>query len=130
MTGEGVLGILALGFFLSLDNFRSSLAIGTVPFGVRRALQIALVFGFWDFVAPLAGVVLGHWFGDEIGEYADYVGPVLLGAYGRYLLIRAIRRPEPEEVDHPWVTLFGLPLSLSVDNLLAGTGLGVFGISR
>ena len=46
-----------------------------------------------------------------------------------YLLSGALRNPAPEELDHPWVTLFGMPLSLSVDNLLAGTGLGVLGFS-
>lgn len=121
--------LLALGFTLGLDNFRSSVALGTVPFGLRRALQIALIFGIWDAVAPLVGGLLGHYFGEAIGPIADYVGPAVLGLYGGYLLVGAIRNPAPEELDHPWVTLFGMPLSLSVDNLLAGTGLGVLGFS-
>lgn len=124
-----MLAVLALGFFLSLDNFRSSIAIGTIPFKFRRAIQIAVVFGFWDTVAPLAGGVLGHYFGEAIGPVADYVGPALLGIYGLYLLFGALRKPAPEEIDQPWVTLFGMPLSLSVDNLLAGTGLGILGFS-
>jgi manganese efflux pump family protein len=123
------LGLLALAFVLSLDNFRSSIALGTVPFGLRRALQIAVVFGFWDAVAPLVGGELGSLFGDSIGPVADYVGPGVMGAYGLYLLAGAIRHPEPETLDHPWVTLFGMPLSLSVDNLLAGAGLGLLGFS-
>jgi manganese efflux pump family protein len=121
--------VLALGFFLSLDNFRSSIAIGTIPFGFRRAIQIALVFGIWDCLAPLVGGVLGHYLGKVIGPVADYVGPGLLGIYGLYLLFGALRKPAPEEIDQPWVTLFGMPLSLSVDNLLAGTGLGLIGFS-
>jgi putative Mn2+ efflux pump MntP len=121
MTTESIIGLVVLAFALSLDNFRSSIALGTVPFGFGRAVQIALVFGFWDAVAPLVG--------GEIGDVAEYVGPVLMGAYGLYLLIGAIRNPEPEKVDHPWVTLFGMPLALSVDNLLAGTGLGLLGFS-
>jgi manganese efflux pump family protein len=129
MNSGSVLGLVALAFVLSLDNFRSSIALGTVPFGLRRAVQIALVFGFWDAVAPLVGAELGNWFGDSIGPFADYVGPILMGGYGLYLLLGAIRKPEPDEVDHPWVTLFGMPLSLSVDNLLAGTGLGLLGFS-
>lgn len=129
MNGGSVTGLLTLAFVLSLDNFRSSIALGTVPFGVRRAVQIAVVFGFWDTVAPLVGGELGHLFGESIGPFADFVGPVLMGAYGLYLLVGAIRKPEPEELDHPWVTLFGMPLSLSVDNLLAGTGLGILGFS-
>jgi putative Mn2+ efflux pump MntP len=129
MTIESILGLVLLGFALSWDNFRSSIALGTVPFGWRRAVQIALVFGFWDAVAPLVGGLLGQYFGDAVGPVAEYVGPAVLGAYGLYLLVGAVRNPEPDEVDHPWVTLFGLPLALSVDNLIAGTGLGLLGYS-
>jgi manganese efflux pump family protein len=129
MTTESIVGLVALAFALSWDNFRSSVALGTVPFGWRRALQIALVFGFWDTVAPLVGGLIGRYFGEAVGPLAEYVGPAVLGAYGLYLLVGAVRKPEPDEVDHPWVTLFGLPLALSVDNLIAGTGLGLLGIS-
>ncbi|NMH99969.1 manganese efflux pump MntP family protein [Pseudonocardia acidicola] len=129
MRDATIVTLLVLGFTLSLDNFRSSVAIGTVPFGLRRAAQIAVIFGIWDAVAPLAGGLLGHYVGKAIGPIADYVGPAVMGLYGVYLLVGAIRNPAPEELDHPWVTLFGMPLSLSVDNLLAGTGLGVLGFS-
>ena len=124
-----MLEMLGLGLFLSLDNFRSSIAIGTIPFSFRRALQIAVVFGAWDGLAPLLGGALGHYAGEAIGPIADYVGPALLGTYGLYLLLGALRRPAPDEIDQPWIMLFGMPLSLSVDNLLAGTGLGLLGIS-
>jgi putative Mn2+ efflux pump MntP len=124
-----MIAVLALGFLLSLDNFRSSIAIGTIPFRIRRAIQIAIVFGIWDGVAPLVGGVLGHFVGDAINPIADYVGPALLGIYGVYLVVGALRKPAPEEIDQPWITLFGMPLSLSVDNLLAGTGLGLLGFS-
>jgi putative Mn2+ efflux pump MntP len=56
-----MIAALAVGFFLSLDNFRSAIAIGTIPFRFRRAVQIAVVFGVWDALAPLAGGVLGHY---------------------------------------------------------------------
>src|SRR3954470_5240495 len=131
MTTESTIGLVALAFALSWDNFRSSVALGTVPFGVRRAVQIALVFGFWDTVAPLVGGLAGRYFGEAVGPLAEYVGPAVLGLYGLYVLIGAVRHPEPEEVevDHPWMTLFGLPLALSMDNLIAGTGLGLLGFS-
>ena len=128
ITGS-ILGLVALAFALSWDNFRSSIALGTVPFGFRRAVQIALVFGFWDAVAPLVGGLLGQYFGEAVGPVAEYVGPAVLGAYGLYLLVGAVRHPEPDEVEHTWVTLFGLPLALSVDNLIAGAGLGLLGVS-
>jgi putative Mn2+ efflux pump MntP len=35
--------LIGVGFVLSLDNFRVSIVIGTVPFGFRRAVQVALM---------------------------------------------------------------------------------------
>ena len=120
--------VLVLGFVLSLDNFRVSVALGTVPFGLRRAVQVALTFGLWDMVMPLVGLVLGRQLGSAIGQYAELVGPIVLGVYGLYLLVGALRSPEPDEVDHPWA-LFGIPLTLSLDNLVAGASLGLLGLS-
>jgi len=123
------LPLLALAFGLSLDNFRSSIAIGTIPFGWRRALQVALVFGIWDALGPLLGGLLGSYLGDFLGDWAEYIGAAALGLYGVYFIVGAIRHPEPEDMDHPWVTLFGMPLSLTVDNFIAGAGLGIAGFS-
>ena len=120
--------LLVLGFTLSLDNFRASIALGTLPFSHGRAVQIALTFGLWDGLAPLAGGLLGTYLGEAIEPIADYVGPAVMGAYGLYLLVHALRTAAPEELDHPWA-LFGIPLSLSLDNLIAGTSLGLLGVS-
>ena len=123
-----IVELLVLGFTLSLDNFRASIALGTLPFSRGRAVQVALTFGLWDGLGPLAGVLLGRYVNQAIGRIADYVGPAVMGVYGLYLLVRAVWTAAPEELDHPWA-LFGIPLSLSLDNLLAGTSLGLLGAS-
>jgi manganese efflux pump family protein len=120
--------VLVLGFVLSLDNFRVSIALGTVPFGLKRAVQVALTFGLWDGIMPLIGLLIGRQIGEAVGDVADYVGAAALGGYGLYLVISALRNPEPDELDHPWA-LFGIPLTLSLDNLVAGASLGVLGLS-
>ena len=120
--------VLVLGFVLSLDNFRVSIALGTVPFGLKRAVQVALTFGLWDGIMPLVGLLAGRRIGEAVGGVADLVGAVALGAYGLFLVITALRSPEPDELDHPWA-LFGIPLTLSLDNLLAGASLGILGLS-
>src|SRR3954464_11260885 len=97
-----ILGLFVLGFFLGLDNFRVSIALGTVPFSVRRVVQVALMFGLWDGVMPLAGLLLGGYVGDSIGPIAEIAGSIALGGYGLYLLVSALRNPEPNELDHPW----------------------------
>jgi putative Mn2+ efflux pump MntP len=123
-----VIALLALGFVLSLDNFRVAVALGALRFSWRRAVQVAVTFGFWDGVTPLAGLLLGHYFGRTMGVVADYLGPTVLGVYGLYLIVHALRTEEPEEVDDRWA-LFGIPLSLSIDNLIAGAGLGLLSFS-
>src|SRR3712207_349825 len=120
--------VLILGFTLGLDNFRTAVALGTLRLTRRQAFRVALVFGFWDMVAPLVGILGGEYFAEAIGDTAEYVGAAVLAAYGLYLIIRARRTAEPEELDHRWV-LYGLPLPLSVDNVVAGTSLGLLGYS-
>jgi manganese efflux pump family protein len=120
--------LLILGFTLSLDNFRTAIAFGGLPLSWRRSGQIALMFGFWDGVAPLVGIVLGRYWSGVIGSTAEYVGAIALGAYGLYLVVRAWRTAAPEELDRPWA-LYGLLVPLSLDNVVAGTSLGLLGYS-
>jgi manganese efflux pump family protein len=120
--------LLILGFTLSLDNFRTAIALGALRMSWRRSVQVALMFGFWDGVAPLVGILVGHYWSEAIGSTAEYVGAIALGAYGLYLVIRAWRTPAPEELDRPWA-VFGLVIPLSADNVVAGTSLGLLGFS-
>jgi putative Mn2+ efflux pump MntP len=125
------LSLIVLGFVLSLDNFRTAVILGPLRFPWRHALEIAIVFGFFDGVAPLVGILVGHDAGQKIGgEIADHVGAAALVLYGLYLIIRAFRTATQEELEaeHRW-SIFGLPLPLSLDNVIAGTGLGLLGLS-
>ena len=121
-----VISLLILGFVLSLDNFRLAIALGAFKLSWRRALRIAVVFGLWDAFSPLVGVLIGGYFGEEIGEAAEFLGPIVLLVYGLYLVVRSLQTEAPEDLDER-MALFGIPLSLSLDNLLTGTGLGMLG---
>jgi putative Mn2+ efflux pump MntP len=120
--------LLILGFTLSLDNFRTAIALGALRLRSRQAGQVALAFGLWDAVGPLVGIFVGHYLGQRIGSTAEYVGAIALGSYGLHLLVRAWHIRPPEEFDQLWA-LFGLPLPLSLDNVFAGTSLGLLGFS-
>ena len=119
--------LLILGITLSLDNFRTAIALGALRLTRRRAFQVALVFGFWDGVAPLVGILVGGYLTETIGSTGELVGAIVLGTYGLYLIVHAWRTPA-EELDEQWA-LFGLPLPLSLDNVVAGTSLGLLGYS-
>ena len=120
--------LLILGFTLSLDNFRTAIALGPLRFSWVRGVQVALVFGLCDAVAPLVGILVGHYWSESIGSTAEYVGAIALGAYGLYLVLRAWRTAASEEIERPWA-VFGLLVPLSMDNVVAGTSLGLLGYS-
>jgi manganese efflux pump family protein len=120
--------LLILGFTLSLDNFRTAIALGGLELSRGRALRVAVMFGFWDGVAPLVGILIGHYWSQAIGSTAEYVGAGALGAYGLYLVIHAWRTAAADDLDQPWA-LYGLLVPLSADNVVAGTSLGLLGAS-
>jgi manganese efflux pump family protein len=120
--------LLLLGFTLSLDNFRTSIALGAIQLSWRRAVKVAVVFGFWDGLAPLVGILIGGYLGRRISATADVVAASALAGYGVYLVVQALRTSQPEEPDQRWA-LLGLPLPLSLDNIIAGTSLGLLGFS-
>jgi manganese efflux pump family protein len=119
--------LLILGFTLSLDNFRTAIALGGMQRTWRRSLQVALMFGFWDGVAPAVGILIGHYWSEAIGSTGEYIGAIALGAYGLFLIIRAWRTAAPD-LEQPWA-IFGLLIPLSLDNVVAGTSLGLLGFS-
>lgn len=121
-------GLLSLGFTLSLDNFRSSLVLGGLKPTLRQSVKTSAIFGIWDGVAPAIGIIIGHFLSDKISGTADTLAMIGLGVYGLFLIARALISPERADPDLRWARL-GLPLPLSVDNVAAGTALGLAGYS-
>lgn len=121
--------LLLLSLALSLDSFRASLGLGTLGMGRLRQLQFALTFGICDGLAPLAGMWAGRSLGPHLNHWAPYLGPALLACYGAYVLYLGSTSTSTDTdaaEPGPWV-VFGLPLSLSLDNLVAGASLGLLG---
>src|SRR5687768_18566131 len=96
---DAVNSLLILGTVLSLDNFRLAIAVGAFKLSWRRALRIAVVFGLWDGISPLVGLLIGRYFGQEIGPAAEIVGPIVLLVYGLYLVVRSLQTEAPEDLD-------------------------------
>ena len=121
-------GLLSLGFILSLDNFRSSLVLGGLKPTFLQSVKTSAIFGVWDGLAPVVGILVGHLLRDKLDNAADMVAMIGLGVYGVFLIIRALISPERADPDLRWAR-FGLPIPLSVDNVAAGAALGVAGYS-
>jgi manganese efflux pump family protein len=123
-----VIALLTLGFTLSLDNFRVSLALGGLKPTFRRSVKTSAIFGLWDAVAPLVGIIVGHYLSERISSTADMIAAIGLAAYGVFVVVKALLRPEHADPDMKWATR-GLALPLSIDNVTAGASLGLAGYS-
>jgi putative Mn2+ efflux pump MntP len=123
-----VLGLLTLGFVLSLDNFRSSLVLGGLKPTFLQSVKTSAIFGVWDGVAPVVGIVIGHFLSDKLDNSSDTIAMIGLGIYGLFLIGRAVISPKRADPDLKWAR-YGLPIPLSVDNVAAGTALGLAGYS-
>lgn len=119
--------LLLLGLTLSLDSFRVSLGLGAMKLRPVRQAQIVLAFGLCDALAPLVGLLLGQSLVKYTSAWIGHLGPLVLCAYGIYVIYVARRYADKEaQEDGRWMVL-GLPLSMSLDNLIAGASLGMIG---
>jgi putative Mn2+ efflux pump MntP len=123
-----VFGMLSLGLVLSLDNFRTSLVLGGLKPTLVQSVKTSAIFGVWDGLAPVVGILIGHFLSDKLDNVSDPVTMIGLGVYGLFLIIRAVISPNRADPDLKWAR-YGLPIPLSVDNVTAGTALGLAGYS-
>lgn len=123
-----MMALLTLGLTLSLDNFRIAIALGGLKPTLRRSVRTSLVFAVWDAVAPAVGIIVGHYLSDRISSTADMIAAIGLGAYGLFVVVRALLHPEHADPDMRWAVR-GLSLPLSIDNVAAGASLGLLGYS-
>jgi putative Mn2+ efflux pump MntP len=123
-----LLALLTLGFTLSLDNFRIALVLGGLKPSWGTSVKTSLIFGLWDGVAPLVGIIVGAYLSEQIDSTAELIAAAGLAGYGLYVVIRALISPEDADPDLRWARR-GLPVPLSVDNVAAGASLGLAGYS-
>ena len=94
-----MIALLTLGFTLSLDNFRMSIALGGLKPTLRRSVRTSFIFALWDGIAPAVGIIVGQYLSEKISSTADVIAAIGLGAYGLFVVVRALRAPEHADPD-------------------------------
>src|SRR4051794_39361034 len=97
--------LLILGFTLSLDNFRTAIALGALQPGLKRSVKIAVVFGFLDGVTPGGGILVGPYHREQNRQTAQVLGAIRVGAVRLVPNNPAWAPPAPEDVDERWALL-------------------------
>lgn len=118
--------VLLLGFLVGLDNLQVGAGLGLVRMSTARRWAFAGAFALCETVMPLVGLALGRKVASFAGPWAEGIGIGVLALCGLLIVILSLRGEEAEEVGGS-LALAGLPLSLSLDNLAAGLGLGSLG---
>lgn len=125
--------LIALGFGLGLDNFRTSLVLGGLKPTWRQSVKTSLIFATWDGLTPLIGMLGGGYLStkmstDGMSQLAEMIAVAVLAGYGLWITIKALRSPEHADMDMKTARRW-LPMPLALDNLAAGAALGLAGFS-
>jgi putative Mn2+ efflux pump MntP len=123
-----MIGLIALGLTLSMDNFRISIALGGLRPSLLQSAKTSLVFGLWDGIAPLVGIIIGGYLSTKVSNTAEMIGAAGLATYGLWVIVQSVRSPERADPDMRTARRW-LPVPLSLDNVAAGATLGLVGYS-
>jgi putative Mn2+ efflux pump MntP len=117
--------IILLGVLAGLDNVQVAAAISMAPLTRGRRVLFALAFCVCEIAAPVIGLFITGTLRARGSVWLDRSGPFILVACGVAIIYLSLRDDDELEklVNHRW-TVIGLPLSLSLDNLLIGISVG------
>ncbi len=115
---------------VGLDNLGAATAIGVSGVDGRLRLRIALVFGSFEAVMPLLGLLLGRAVAGSIGSHTKLVAGLVLCLVGVYTLASEIvERPRDPAGPPSLPRLVILGATLSIDNLAIGFALGTYHVN-
>jgi len=127
-----MVALLLVAVSLGLSNFAAAIGIGVSGVDARTRLRVGIVFGLFETVMPLLGLLLGHGLAHTLGHAARWNGAALLIVTGLDSLIQALRRNSDDAADRAGRGLGMLLISglaLSIDNLAVGFALGTYHVA-
>ena len=119
--------VLLFAIMSGADNFQVACGLGMLPIGRARKWALGASFGVCEAVMSLAGLWAGTLLRTHVFGAASLPGAIALLASGLAVIYFALSDRDLEDVANNGWMIFGLPLSLSLDNLVAGAGLGANG---
>ena len=120
-----IVEIVILGLALSMDAFAVTISNSFAYPNISRArsFSMPLAFGFFQFLMPVVGFVLGQLVSDFITQYAGIITFVILGFIGGKMIWDAFHEEEGEEASKQTLTMPVLlfqAVATSIDALAVG----------
>ena len=117
--------LVAFGLLAGSDNLQACSALGLLPLQRRRLHLFAAAFSLSEIGAAAAGLALGHALRGTLAAVAAWAPPLVLLACGVLALARILGGGDVDRLVNRGAFLFGVPLSLGLDNLVSGAGIGL-----
>jgi putative Mn2+ efflux pump MntP len=113
---------------VGLDNFAASTALGVAGVDRKLRLRVAVIFGVFEGLMPVLGLLLGRSLAHELGSTAKPAAGALLGGAGACAIVTGLLgdrggTKDPELSVRHLVLIGG---ALSIDNLVVGFALGAY----
>jgi putative Mn2+ efflux pump MntP len=128
--------LLLLAVFLSINNFVIAIGLGFSHVWKRMRFKIAIIFGIFDFAAPLVGLYIGSQAANLWGNIIGFVGVLIILFLGVYLIFDGLKQHNGMVGKLKSQRLFmnklmisiwaivAIAFSVSFDNFVVGFGLG------
>lgn len=113
--------LVLLGILAGVDNLQVAAALSVAPLTRPRRMLLLAAFAVCEIASPLLGVFIAHALETRFAVSLDGIGPLVVVACGLAILWLGIREKDDAKAlaGNRW-TLIGVPVSLSLDNLLIG----------
>ena len=123
--GIGIVDLLLVAVALSMDAFAVAVSSGIVSDspGWKNIVKLAFFFGFFQFLMPVVGFVLGQLVSEFITQYAGFITFVILGFIGGKMIWDAFHEEEGVEASGQTLTvpvLLFQAVATSIDALAVG----------
>ncbi len=119
--------IVFLGIALGLDTLPIALGVGIMDVGSKEVIKFSSIIAIFHIVLPIFGLYAGSLLGDYLGKVASYIGAAVLVLLGLHIIYTGFKGEELE-IELSRFGFFILPLSVSLDSLTVGFGLGTLGV--
>ncbi|HUC96588.1 MAG TPA: manganese efflux pump [Candidatus Saccharimonadales bacterium] len=129
---SNLITLFIVSMSVGLGNFAASVAIGLSGVNKSLRIKIAIIFGLFETLMPIVGLVIGHQLANLIGDKSSIIGGILLILTGLYIVKEALFKTDEAEVKVAAGNMKNLliaGLALSIDNLIVGFGLGAYHVS-
>jgi len=122
--------LLLLAFSVSIGNFFASVGIGLTSIKKNIRIKVLLLFGFFELIMPIIGLIIGANFSGLFVMVGRYIGAGLLFLLGAYNIVKSREKKEKslDYVHSGNKRLMLIAFALSIDNLIVGFAFGSYAL--